>query len=85
MFPFQPATPRTADCEDDDSGGLHIRRLLAASEYPAGDTVGQQRLVVPAHVLVRVLARHEQLHVQPHHLLLDERQVGGTGNIIALY
>ena len=69
----------SAGGEDDDSGGDHLRRVLAAAacvlpadvHHPRHDGDGLRAAHLPAHLL----AGHEQLHVQPHHLLLDERKV----------
>ncbi|XP_028273623.1 tachykinin receptor 1b isoform X1 [Parambassis ranga] len=65
--------------EDDDRGGVHLRRLLAALSrlLPAAPVLpGPVRGALhPAGVPGRHVAGHELHHVQPHHLLLPEQQV----------
>ena len=68
-----------AGCKDDDRRCYHFLPVLAAharvlpgdERVPAGDPLPQH----PPDLHRHLLAGHEQLHVQPHHLLLDERQV----------
>lgn len=65
--------------ENDDGRGVNLRHLLAAVSrllhsallHPRLD----QRAVHPGTLLGHLLAGHEQLHVQSHHLLLDELEV----------
>jgi len=68
-----------ADCEDDDLDSDDIRRLLAAATrlLRRGQSVPGRHpsSVDPARLSRHLLGRHEQRHVQPNHLLLDERQV----------
>jgi hypothetical protein len=66
--------------ENDDGGGWDFRGVLAADARLLHPDVAPARnhvaLVHPGGVPRHLLARHVQLHVQPHHLLLDEFQVG---------
>ena len=68
-----------ADCEDDDPYRGDIRRLLAATTrlLRRGQSASRRHAspVDPARLSRHLLVRHEQCHVQPHRLLLDERQV----------
>jgi len=65
--------------ENDDGGSRNLRRLLATLPRLLHRDVtraGNHHLVLhPGSVPRHLLARHVQLHVQPHHLLLDELQV----------
>ena len=76
----QVRKPTTEDCENDGLGGGDLRCVLAATEPSVTVRRGAARtdgppVVTATHLLARLLARHEQLHLQPHHLLLDELQV----------
>lgn len=66
--------------ENDDGGRWDFRRVLAAVPRLLHRDVAPARnhlvLVHPRGLPRHLLAGHVQLHVQPHHLLLDEFQVG---------
>ena len=65
--------------EDVHRGGDHLRGVLAAVPRVLHIHVPRHRDPAPALHPARLprllLARHVQLHVQPAHLLLDERKV----------
>ena len=65
--------------EDDDDCGRDIRCLLAAAThlFPGDQPVRVDcgPVLHPTCLSGHLLACHEQLHVQPHHILLDECQV----------
>lgn len=66
--------------EDDDHRGVHLRGVLAAlprvlhTAVPAAGVVPAE--IHPAALPGRHVAGHELHYVQPHHLLLPQRQVG---------
>ena len=66
-----------SDYQDDDSGCSDIFHLLAPAARDHHSWRHQHDILQPSrneHPLdVLSLAGHEQLHVQPFHLLLDER------------
>ena len=66
-------------CKNDDSGGRHLCHLLAASAYLLcrSEPPAEHHLLpsYPPRLPCHLLVRYEQLHVQPYHVLLDERQV----------
>jgi len=73
---------RTVGCENDDSCGRHLRHLLAASAHVLrrAEPPAEHHLLppYPPRLPCHLLVRYEQLHVQPYHVLLDERQVRYT-------
>lgn len=68
-----------SDNPDDDRGGGDLRHVLASAEHhQRGGGHRPDHLRHEGHELHLddlSLAGHEQLHVQPLHLLLDERQI----------
>lgn len=66
-------------CQNDDSRSGNLRSVLATIPSVFHSDVILPRdnkfTVHPGVLLGHLLACHEQLHVQPHHLLLDERKV----------
>jgi hypothetical protein len=65
--------------ENDDGSGWDFRGVLAAVPRLLHRDVAPARnhllQLHPGGLPRHLLARHVQLHVQPHHLLLDEFQV----------
>jgi len=79
---FTIILPSLAGGEDDDHRGGDLCPLLAALprllHCDGAQQASEQVEVHPAGVPVRAVAGHELHHVQPHHLLLPEQQVGHT-------
>lgn len=69
-------------CQDDDGRGDNLRRLLAAIRpifHRSFLLANHHELPIrPRNLLGHILVSDEQLNVQSHNILLDERQVRNT-------